>query len=58
MNDNTIKAFLVLSVVSTYLILVLTNRPLESGFVAIAVYIIKKYLDEKDTSGGNKNGKV
>lgn len=55
--DDKIKGFIVTSVVATYLILVLTNRPLESGFVAISVYIIKKYLDEKD-SGGKTNGKI
>jgi len=53
MKDK-IQAFITISVVTVYLILVLNNKAAVEGFCILAVYIVKKALDMIEANGGKQ----
>lgn len=60
MNDK-VQIFITITIVAMYLYLVGTGKAEVEGFIAIAVYVIKKALDlmeENQKTNGGKNEKV
>ena len=50
--DDKVRMFLAIAIVSVYCVLVLNNQASVEGFVMLATYIVKKYLDSNKTNGG------
>ncbi len=55
LKDN-IESILATLIILAYIYLTITNKASVEGFVAISVYVIKKYLDGMENKRNNKGG--